>query len=578
MDYTYVFESIPEFPEKNHNLIMLDPLTNAERLIIDPLVPPTSGLRMEIFDVKEKNYILTRKQTFYFLRVIKGIAIVAKEELKKSKLNVLIVTDDRPSADVLLDFASRIFTHDGYTVYHQTGKGEKDSRSGYIRGLSKMATPYAAASIVLFNEIDVVLMITASHNSLKWNGLKYYIQRPIPISGDIMKKVSDYALKFDRIPLSKSYTPKMIDADKANNKYVLSLVSKIVDLTVLKGKNIVVWPFLGAAPELVKLLEACGANVVIIDNNLDPPDPTEGFEEDIVKQCMIENKAKISIMLDADRDRIVFIIQIGGKFYNLEPNQLYTAMHNILADKMGKNIVNVKTIPSDPGCDKSSKINFICGVGYKHLGILQYLAADVNIPQSQIDLSVLYHLKKNKYIKLHSKKEIKAIIQQAFTDADEVIFTIWEESGGHTFNLFHINANGKLTSEFPILGDKYPVPAILCLCSLLEMNYDFNEYIADIGRDRTTISATDEQKIRYIQNLTNLLGKSISIEKFTYEVKSFTDMNGEVDVVYLQSETSVLFIRPSGTGPNIRIYVFGPKETYEQELSAVVKYIERNSH
>ena len=134
----------------------------------------------------------------------------------------------------------------------------------------------------------------------------------------------------------------------------------------------------------MQVLESTGAKVILIDKNPDPPDPTRGFEEEPVRQMMKQNDAKIAIMLDADRDRIVFIIRIGENFYNLEPNQSYTAMHNILSKEMGKNIVNVKTIPSDPGCDETSKVNFICGVGYKHLGILQYLAADTEVPQSQV--------------------------------------------------------------------------------------------------------------------------------------------------------------------------------------------------
>ena len=82
---------------------------------------------------------------------------------------------------------------------------------------------------------------------------------------------------------------------------------------------------------------------------------------------------------------------------------------------------------------------------------------------------------------------------------------------------------------------------------------------------------------QYIDNLKNLIGNSISVEQFSYRVNAFSDMNNKVDVVYLQSETSVLFVRPSGTGPNIRIYVFGPQNTYEQELSAVVDFVKSNS-
>ena len=163
-----------------------------------------------------------------------------------------------------------------------------------------------------------------------------------------------------------------------------------------------------------------------------------------------------------------------------------------------------------------------------------------------------------------------------FPEEKEIIFAIWEESGGHTFNLFNIK-NGNLTSEFPIIGDKYPVPAILVLCALLEMNYDFNKYIEKIGRGRTTLSATDLQKIQYIDNLTALIGKKVPIDGITYKVDAFSDMKDSVDVVYLQSENSVLFIRPSGTGPNIRIYVFGPLSSFEKELSSVVNFVKNSN-
>ncbi|MHA1452148.1 MAG: hypothetical protein ACTSRD_04730, partial [Promethearchaeota archaeon] len=81
-----------------------------------------------------------------------------------------------------------------------------------------------------------------------------------------------------------------------------------------------------------------------------------------------------------------------------------------------------------------------------------------------------------------------------------------------------------------------------------------------------------------IHNLKSLIGKNIAIDEFTYSVNSFSDMKGKVDVVYLQSETSVLFVRPSGTGPNIRIYIFGPQNSFEQELSAVVNYVKQNTN
>jgi len=48
---------------------------------------------------------------------------------------------------------------------------------------------------------------------------------------------------------------------------------------------------------------------------------------------------------------------------------------------------------------------------------------------------------------------------------------LWEESGGHTFSILDIIADGsdiKATSQFPLIGDKYPAVAILVLCALLK--------------------------------------------------------------------------------------------------------------
>ncbi|MCP4761705.1 MAG: hypothetical protein GY870_07985, partial [archaeon] len=478
MEKEYIFEKITENEEnEDYNVIKLEDLTEDAKNIINPLVPPTSGLRMEIFEIENEKYTLKKQKLFHFIRVIKGISLTAKEELGKDNPSVLIVSDDRPSADILLNYSSRIFFLDGYKIYHQEGEGEKTY--SYIRGLSKMSTPYASASVALLDEIDVVLVLTASHNSLEWNGCKYYIKVPIPILGGVMKKMSKYAIDLSEVKLSKKYEAEFIDADKINNDYIIKLVSKIIDLSVLKGKKIIIWPLLGASPEIKDLFERCQAEVILIDEDRDSPDPTKGIDQEKIKKLMKENDVKISIILDADRDRIIFLVKVDEEYIELSPNELYTAMHSILITKFKKKIINVRTIPSNPGGDSCALINYISGVGYKHLGLIQYLVADKDVPQSQLESGILYVLKNNRYTKLKTREEIKDVILNAEIEG-ELIFVLWEESGGHTFNILTSTIrNGILTleSEFPLIGDKYPAPAMLILCSLLESGYNLTEFM-----------------------------------------------------------------------------------------------------
>lgn len=336
------------------------------------------------------------------------------------------------------------------------------------------------------------------------------------------------------------------------------------------------WPFLGTAPEIKSLLESCGAKVTLIYDPKDPPDPTRGFDKSKIEAMMKEQSIKFAIMLDADRDRLVFLIYTGEHFYELSPNELYTAMHNILSEKLGKKIINVRTTPSDPRSDKSAKINFITGVGYKHLGILQYLAANMEVPQSQLQTGILYHLKDNKYIKLRCKEDIERVIVDSGLTG-EIIFVLWEESGGHTFNIFNSEISDgtlKLTSDFPIIGDKYPAPAILVISSLLEMGYDLKEYIdQSMMGDYISLPADDEEKLKYMKYLAGFVGKTLKINNVEYDIGSFTEVTNKLATIYLISGKTAMYIRPSGTGPHIKIYVFGSNKTYLEEMNAVGDYI-----
>ena len=84
-------------------LLNLPDLTQEEKNIIDPIVSPTSGLRIQLLDKKDEGdkekYILTKRKLFLFFRVFKAISQRFKDMKKNENLKIFIFTDNRPTKD-----------------------------------------------------------------------------------------------------------------------------------------------------------------------------------------------------------------------------------------------------------------------------------------------------------------------------------------------------------------------------------------------------------------------------------------------------------------------------------------------
>ena len=179
---SYKIEELKLIEYEDYNQINLFDLSEEEKLIVDPIVPPTSGLRIQLFEELDEpdSYFLPNTKLLLYLRVAKAISLKYKELFDENNPKILIVSDSRPSSNYLVRISSQIFAYDGFDIYFQSN-GDTNSL---------MSSPYASASVALYDDINLVLMVTASHNSFDWNGLKFYIQYPIPISGDLMKQIS----------------------------------------------------------------------------------------------------------------------------------------------------------------------------------------------------------------------------------------------------------------------------------------------------------------------------------------------------------------------------------------------------
>jgi len=558
--------------------LSLPKLTNDEKFLIDPIVAPTSGLRIQILDQIEikgkKKLILTNRKLFLFLRVFKAISQQYIEMKKGKNLKILIVTDNRPTKNILLKYCSQIFAYDGYEIYYQED----------IPGESKISAPYGAASVALVEDVNLIIVLTASHNELSWNGIKFYIDYPMPMSGDLFKAISKKALNFKEIKFDTKFKPIPINAEKKNNDYVISLISNVLEIESIKNKKLVIWPYLGKARGIVTLFKQLGAEVILIDEEINPPNPIKELREDKLKQVMESEGSDIAILLDADRDRIALYVKENGEYNYYIPNEIYSALHNILANDYQKKIINVRTIPSDLRGDNTSFINILTGVGYKHLGVILYFLLGIGVDKSKVDKAILYFEDENNNLRKIDnaeplKQQLFELIQKNDLFEEEFLIVMWEESGGHTFNI--LNPVGvdnidsfRFDSEFPIIADKYPVPALVLITELIARGHNISKSIDwSIKGINRTIPAVDKEKIKIMNNFEKNDNRTVLIEDKEYKVSALSDNINNIDIFQLKSKNSTLYFRPSGTGPEVRFYIFGDLETHLEELKAVQDYI-----
>jgi len=232
-------------------------------------------------------------------------------------------------------------------------------------------------------------------------------------------------------------------------------------------------------------------------------------------------------------------------------------------------------------------LNILTGVGYKHLGVIMYFLLGIEVDQSKVDNAILYIEDENKnLIKINNpvplKKHIIQLLEKQNIERESFIMVFWEESGGHTLNILDIAKNQKtgeydFTTDYSIIADKYPVPALVLITELICRGYVISEAIDwSLKGINRTIHAVDEDKIRIMKNFEINNGKIIQIANKDYKIQALTDNNNLIDIYQLKSDDSTLYFRPSGTGPDVRFYIFGKVETHLDEIKSVQNYVKEN--
>jgi phosphoglucosamine mutase len=233
---------------------------------------------------------------------------------------------------------------------------------GQIILVGVIPTP-GIAYLVKEEKAGLGLVISASHNSYEYNGLKIFKNDGTKLTdaeeNEIEKLIAE---ETDNLEIESSSNFSEIK-DDYDNKYAEFLIN-ILDDSNFKGLKIVLDCANGAtykiAPYIFKNL---GAEVVVISNlpdgkNINADCGSEHTEN--LQKAVLKNKADVGLAFDGDGDRLIVITEKGERLTGDHLLHIYAKMFKE-KDKLRNNTV-VSTIMSNAGF-----INGLKKMGIKHL-------------------------------------------------------------------------------------------------------------------------------------------------------------------------------------------------------------------
>lgn len=237
----------------------------------------TSNLAMEIG--KAAAYVLTRN---------------------KDNVKVIIGNDGRESSDMLVAALKAGLYSLGVSVLD----------------VQLIPTP-AISYLVEYYKMDAGIMVTASHNSYEYNGIKIFdsngYKLPDEVEDEIEKCIRD---DFD-YPVSKiGRSLKERDATKDYGNYLLDCVKKYNPNVSFSSLNIAIDASNGAASNVSEYVYSkLGCNYHIINNRPNGTninDKCGSMYPEVLGEYVVKNKLDVGVCYDGDADRAIFIDNLGN--------------------------------------------------------------------------------------------------------------------------------------------------------------------------------------------------------------------------------------------------------------------------
>lgn len=165
---------------------------------------------------------------------------------------------------------------------------------------------------------DIGVMITASHNTYEYNGLKFFNSDGFKISNKLEKEVEDIVLskkKYAKIINFDLNTGKAIRLDDASGRYSEFLKSTLNKKIKIKKLKIILDCGNGATYEIApNIFWELGHKVIIINNKPNGININQNCGAVDVSQLskkVVDEKADIGFAFDGDGDRLIIVDELG---------------------------------------------------------------------------------------------------------------------------------------------------------------------------------------------------------------------------------------------------------------------------
>ena len=380
-----------------------------------------------------------------------------------------------------------------------------------VKLLGVMPTP-AVAYLTRKLQADASVVISASHNTFEFNGIKYFSNKGMKILDEIEEEIEEVmdSGKLDELSaVSEKIGVSEIRTDLLD-EYVY-FFRKNFDDNIEKYNRpdfkVVIDTANGATYQVAdKVFKTLGINHVIINNNPDGININAGCGSthlEMLKDYVIKNKMSLGIAYDGDGDRCLAVDENGEE---IDGDKLLAIIGNYLKQKgqLSKDTI-VATVMSNLGLNKYAENNN-----------LQLLQTKVG------DRYVLEEMLKNGY-NLGGEQSGHVILLDYNPTGDGILTSL--------MLIQAILESGKKASELSGLMQKYPQVLI-------------------------NAKVSSDKKYDYEKNLEI----KTAIEKLEKEFSG----NGRV------------LIRPSGTEPLVRVMIEGQdKAVLESEATKLCKLIEK---
>ena len=277
------------------------------------------------------------------IKSISGIRGIVNQTLNKTTVNTYsnIFTSLQPTGDILLARDSRPHGKDLYNSIADT----LTSMGRNVIDCGIIPTP-TAQFIIKHKKLSGGIVVTASHNPIEWNGLKFLDSDGCFLNANKMKELLSGTPKE-----TTNNKGKVIESKNSYQNHIDNILNlNCIDIDKIKSKKfkVVVDTVNGAAYKaLPELLNALNCDIVKIHCNNDGTfprgtEPIPSHLEDLSK-TVINHKADIGFATDPDADRLA-IVDNQGKPIG-EESTLVLALESYLKYYQGsqKVVTNLST-------------------------------------------------------------------------------------------------------------------------------------------------------------------------------------------------------------------------------------------